>query len=158
MISSHLLKSIGLVGVFCLGLYSLSFASGNNSSTGRICNTQNHQGQLVPLVELNEVKINASGVYSPEKDPIVKPHPNPPAGFKVGVVFHDGQYIPSVRGREIEVSADLPEHLAVKQTAARSGFQGRMTVRQTFDLLLVVVTEKVITLVKHLLPGVNSHD
>lgn len=117
-----------------------------------ICETVTYEGEIIPSVQLSEVTI------TPENNQTGSVRPQAPAtkGIRVPVVMVDGQYIASVEGPEIEITAERPSTSLQKSeySSADEPMISKVNLRNAYDKVTGFLYERGKDIIRKFVPGI----
>ena len=118
-----------------------------------------YKGDIIPSVQMADVKIKASGVYTPEDvAPLAVGEPKH-GQYRMEVAQVNGVYMPTSNMAPVTISAGSQD-IAVKAddaentTTSRGIFQARA--RKTFDVVVNYMAEKANNLLRSLISGMSK--
>lgn len=118
-----------------------------------LCEMTTYKGELIPLIEINEVTISGSGGSTNDKDGYVQAAPK---GKMTIAVLYNGEYIPEVTSPEVVIEADSTAPVAQQMDEVEPGQEKKsifsVNARHTFDRLGGFFFEQGRKLIRRMLP------
>lgn len=149
----HLLKVSGLLAIICLSYYLNCNEHAISSRNITILSSVPTRNSIVSSVEMNFLNNKYSENYD-FKTSSMRKHVRPVLnGHRTDLVPYKGRFIPAVSLPEITIVGERirPQGITSAQCKG-SAREGRLTIRESFDRLLIFVTDRFANFIRRYLP------